>query len=1257
MRSFKSILLRISVVFILCIAVVLSSTIMPIAAGLAGDVNADDTLTAEDLTIVRKSLLNGETNTEYDINGDGKVDIRDLVNLKKKIAHYVDGEKFTANTVTEIGNAAAVKITELFAAKDGANIDSSLVVIDVNAGETGVTYEISADTENWENSTILFKGTGEVTVSIREYSKTTSIKVNVVNVDKFAPVTDVSVQNDESLLLGQLFTLIDGVTVDSSKVKVNVVNCEYSANTEDWKNSIVTFKNVGTATVTIEEESNPATTTVTVTQRPNTDKFQIKFPNTEKYLYRVGNGNAVALDSLFSAIEGTEIEDKDVAVTVTAIEGENVSGTFSENDEDWTKGTIQFSGTGVVKVIISDNFYCNELELLLEVVDAKNTTIATSATANNVVLLNDISGSFSVSGGYTFYGNGFEITLPKSTVTNKGNGFVGFINLSDGHLDNLRVIGPVFPEQYIYRNQAEITNSSDPDYGDGYNMRYFHNSVIVNSGSCNITNCYVSGSRTAICVKDGEDVVIEDTTVSGGSYANIQVIAADSVVFRNIITEQIVVKDSYNAEGSKKDIIGLGIVIDDKETEIYFEGTLHQYNWINQTQWNNLLGSYVNQFPKFFSDSTYSTYWHYREGDSTTKYVNLTCIFACEWNSKKLHDNRSDKTISYKSLGITVATMDGGVYSVSNAGTLTDALYYAPVYAPSAQFAVAPDFEFDYFTKENYVAATEGSNVYCYEDSGVVKISFDEGSNKVWNTSILTVTKGNETVPYTVKMNGTDYTNASITFTTAGNYTIVYTYTDPYNYKLDENGSIVSYDKTYTKQVNITVSVVESAAKNAEFKMGTNSQAVEKKLINNNVYLSASGISDSGMTSGSGLKFPRKEGDTSTISFKFSGKTTGSWACATIDGETFYFPVVAMTTTDGTFKHTGGWYGCFPVFEGAITITDYADGGTGNAVTYNGSTTTLPATMKALYPQTVFRYQGTSSQVPTTPSKITKGPSNGKLCYTTQTNLSASNTRGEEWNLATYTYVDNKGTTYYWYVAYYCQASTNGGCVTPDTLVTLADGSKVRVDSLTGNEELLVWNHETGTLDKAPVAYIVNHDKKVEEKEILHLYFSNGDEIRIIGEHVFFDATLGKYVAIDLSNVEQYIGHKFVGLGDELMQIELVKADKYTEVTSAYEVVSYKHLTCFTNNILSTSAYLDKLLNIFDIDLSTMTYTAEKVQQDIETYGLYTYADFEGLISEEAFELYNAQYLKIAVGKGYITWDDILDLIDIYFNVDVKPIN
>ena len=65
-------------------------------------------------------------------------------------------------------------------------------------------------------------------------------------------------------------------------------------------------------------------------------------------------------------------------------------------------------------------------------------------------------------------------------------------------------------------------------------------------------------------------------------------------------------------------------------------------------------------------------------------------------------------------------------------------------------------------------------------------------------------------------------------------------------------------------------------------------------------------------------------------------------------------------------------------------------------------------------------------------------------------------------------------------------------CTDEYTLVTLDDGSQVRVDSLKGDEMLLVWNHSTGKLESAPVAYIVNHDKVVAEHEVIRLVFSDG---------------------------------------------------------------------------------------------------------------------------------------------------------------------
>ena len=45
-------------------------------------------------------------------------------------------------------------------------------------------------------------------------------------------------------------------------------------------------------------------------------------------------------------------------------------------------------------------------------------------------------------------------------------------------------------------------------------------------------------------------------------------------------------------------------------------------------------------------------------------------------------------------------------------------------------------------------------------------------------------------------------------------------------------------------------------------------------------------------------------------------------------------------------------------------------------------------------------------------------------------------------------------------------------CVAEGTMITLADGSQIAVENLTGNELLLVWNLFTGTFDIAPILFI-----------------------------------------------------------------------------------------------------------------------------------------------------------------------------------------
>ena len=228
--------------------------------------------------------------------------------------------------------------------------------------------------------------------------------------------------------------------------------------------------------------------------------------------------------------------------------------------------------------------------------------------------------------------------------------------------------------------------------------------------------------------------------------------------------------------------------------------------------------------------------------------------------------------------------------------------------------------------------------------------------------------------------------------------------------------------------------------------------------------------------------------------------------------------------------------------------------------------------------------------------------------------------------------------------------SDGGTCIAEGTLITLADGSQVRVDSLTGNEELLVWNLETGKYDTAPIVF-VDTDEQM-EYEIIHLYFSDGSDVKVISEHGFFDLDLGEYVYIDAGNYSDYIGHRFVTEGNirsnswNVVTLKNVVLEK--EVTTAWSPVTFEHLCYYTNGVLSMPGGIEGLFNIFEVDTKTMRYDAKLMQKDIDTYGLLTLEDFGGLITQEAFDAFNGAYLKVAMGKGLLTWEDIAYMAERY---------
>ena len=237
-----------------------------------------------------------------------------------------------------------------------------------------------------------------------------------------------------------------------------------------------------------------------------------------------------------------------------------------------------------------------------------------------------------------------------------------------------------------------------------------------------------------------------------------------------------------------------------------------------------------------------------------------------------------------------------------------------------------------------------------------------------------------------------------------------------------------------------------------------------------------------------------------------------------------------------------------------------------------------------------------------------------------------------------YTFVIEKDTT--------ISASSDNGCFTPDTLITLADGTQKRVDELTFTDKILAWDFFTGTYVEKEISLLVNHGDAL--YRIANLRFSDGAMLRIIAEHGIFDYDLNKFVYITADNMNEYVGHRFVKYAADGSYdiVTLVKAYETEEYTSAWSVSSAITSNAFASGLL-TVAPPEDFYNWIAMD-GKLTYDVEQFQKDVETYGLYTYDDFKDYVTYEQFVAWNGAYLKVAVEKGYFTFDYILELIELY---------
>ena len=1001
------------------------------------------------------------------------------------------------------------------------------------------------------------------------------------SVEKFASKANIdlsSIKVGDTVSVGELFVALSdaGVEIKDETVMVAVTDITDTNITADftrgstWDKGILKFNGTGGyVKITIQDYyfCKPVSVIVKVGEFNTTERFKVKFQNTEKYLYRVGNKNAVSLSNLFTSVDNGV---GNVSVDVETLNG-NATATYTSND-NWVNGTLKFNGTGVVNITVSDDNFSTPVTLPIEVVDATNLTSATGTTTGGTfVLLCDINTSTYVNyWNCTLYGNGFTYSLEGAPTSYNSKQGHGVLITKNTILDNLVIVGDVYDGYGAY---------TDQDY---------YNAAVDVVGDTIIQNCYISGC--AAPVKTRSNATITNTTLYGGTVANL-IINAGEVVLENVTTA------NYD---DGRTLVGMGIIVHPDATDsakLVLDGKLTQYNFIGEQKIPS--DTYAKQIHTAMFGSSCSEY-HF--GSSPNRYVNTGIVsLTSSFNNDDITDNADT---GYTGKTVTVSNQSGYVYSQKNTSGTVDNDF--PGYVATTQGAVPPTYSFDY-TDKNYVAKTDNSNDYCYEENGKVLISMDKGDTFKWDTSILTIGKG--ITNYTVSMNGTDYTGKSIQFDTAGDFEVIYTYTDPNNYKLDENGNITTYEKTYTKSVNISVAVIEAATKHAEFSFGSSNTASTTVTADNKTYV-----------------MPNVSGTSSTI-----GSTT-------VGGKTIYYPIVEIVMSDGKTSHTSGWYAYFPVFSNAVTITDYKDNGLGDAETFGASTQKMPSGLSVVGdPAQLFEYQSSSAAGS---SPVVK---NNILVYSSP---SISAKRNEYNTVIQYSYQDNAGTTYYYYIGYHAPSQSYSSCVTSDTLVTLADGTQKRIDQVTYSDSLLAWDFDKGEYTVANSSIIENHGYGL--NNVIALTFDDGTKVKVVNVHGFFDADLNKWVDIDATNADDYIGHNFTQVdGDSYKNVKLVSATVTTEYVEAWSVVTMDHYNCIVEGMFSITPPATEQLAFFEIG-NAMKYDAEAKKADIKKYGLFTYEEFEQYMTYEQFDVLNVAEFKVAIGKGMITYEEIFTLIATY---------
>ena len=223
-------------------------------------------------------------------------------------------------------------------------------------------------------------------------------------------------------------------------------------------------------------------------------------------------------------------------------------------------------------------------------------------------------------------------------------------------------------------------------------------------------------------------------------------------------------------------------------------------------------------------------------------------------------------------------------------------------------------------------------------------------------------------------------------------------------------------------------------------------------------------------------------------------------------------------------------------------------------------------------------------------------------------------------------------------------SSGNIPCLTEGTDVLLWNGTTKKIEDVTYNDLLKVWNHDTGTYGYEYAAWI---EQVGARSSYIKVTFSDGSVLKIVGDHSVFSVTKNRYV--NINSDELNVGDVVVKLTNGIQYVVVTNIEQINEPINSYHVISTRYFNLITNNILTTYEIYNNVSNFMGFDANLKWQNTEIVRSDMFTYDDFSYLD------KYIYKTFRLEETKYLLNTGLVTQEEFNDLFYNYLmNNDKK---